>query len=75
MQHLEGNGTPVLYIEHTVLKGYPFPILRRTSSDNIVFLFRSDVGRSPTRFVLRLFSRCRSLFDAFPYVVRTLTNR
>jgi len=21
MQHLEGSGTPVLYIEHTVLKG------------------------------------------------------
>jgi hypothetical protein len=22
MQHLEGSGTPVLYIGHTVLKGY-----------------------------------------------------
>jgi hypothetical protein len=35
----------------------------------------SDVGRLPTRFLLRLFARCRSLSDAFPHVVRTLTNR
>jgi hypothetical protein len=52
----------------------PFPILRQTSSDSTILLFRSDVGRRPTRFLLRLFARCRSLFDAFPHVVRTLAN-
>jgi hypothetical protein len=53
----------------------PFPILRRTSSDSMIFLFSSDVGRRPTRFLLRLFARCRSLSDAFPHVVRILANR
>jgi hypothetical protein len=48
---------------------------RRTSSDSMIFRFRSDVGRRPTRFLLRLFARCRSLSDAFPHVVRTLANR
>jgi hypothetical protein len=28
-----------------------------------------DVGRCPTRFLLRLFARCRSLSDTFPHVV------
>jgi hypothetical protein len=42
-----------------------FPTLRRTSSDNTIFVLRSDVGRCPTRFLLRLFARCRSLSDAF----------
>jgi hypothetical protein len=41
----------------------------------VIFQFCSDVGRCPTRFLLRLFARCRSLSDAFPYVVRTLANR
>jgi hypothetical protein len=53
----------------------PFPTLHRTSSDSMIFQFCSDVGRRPTRFLLRLFARCRSLSDAFPHVVRTLTNR
>jgi hypothetical protein len=53
----------------------PFPILRRSSSDSMIFLFRSDVGRRPTRFLLHLFARCRSLSDVFPHVVRTLANR
>jgi hypothetical protein len=53
----------------------PFPILRRTSSDSIIFQFYSDVGRCPTRFLLRFFARCRSLSEAFPHVVRTLANR
>jgi hypothetical protein len=53
----------------------PFPILRRASSDSMIFLFRSDVGRRPSRFLLRLFDCCWSLFDAFPHVVRTLANR
>jgi hypothetical protein len=34
-----------------------------------------DVGRRPTRFLLRLFARCRSLSDVFPHAVRTLANR
>jgi hypothetical protein len=38
----------------------------------MIFLFRSDVGRRPTRLLLRLFARCRSLSDAFPHVVRNL---
>jgi hypothetical protein len=37
--------------------------------------FRSHVGPRPTRFLLRLFARCRSLSDAFPHVVQTLANR
>jgi hypothetical protein len=53
----------------------PLPILRRTSSDGMIFLFRSDVGRRPTWFLLRLFARFRSLSDAFLHVVRTLANR
>jgi hypothetical protein len=39
------------------------------------FQFRSNVRRHPTRFLLRLFTRCRILSDAFPHVVRTLANR
>jgi hypothetical protein len=54
---------------------WPFPILRQTSSDSMIFLFRSDVGRRRTQLLLRLFACCRSLFDAFPHVVRTLANR
>jgi hypothetical protein len=60
---------------HPPVPFYPFPILRRTSSDSIIFLFRSDVGRRPTRFLLRLFALCRSLSDAFSHVVRILGNR
>jgi hypothetical protein len=37
--------------------------------------FCSDVGRRLTRVLLHLFARCRSLSDAFPYVVRTLANK
>ena len=33
---------------HSVVK--PFPILSRTLSDIMIFLFRSDVRRRPTRF-------------------------
>jgi hypothetical protein len=40
----------------------------------MIFQFCSDNGRLPTRFLLRLFARCRSLSDAFPHVVRTLAN-
>jgi len=39
------------------------------------FLFRSDVGRRPTRFLLCMFAHCRNLSDAFPHVVRALANR
>jgi hypothetical protein len=46
-----------------------------TSSDSTIFQFCSDVGRRPTRFLLRLFARCRSISEAFPHVVQTLANR
>jgi hypothetical protein len=39
------------------------------------FLFRFDVGRCPTRLLLRFFARCRSLYDDFSHVVCTLANR
>jgi hypothetical protein len=58
-----------------ICKAYPFPILRRNSSDSMIFLFCSDVGRRPTRFLLRLFASCRSLSDTFPHVVLSLANR
>jgi hypothetical protein len=38
----------------------------------MIFQFCSDVGRRPTRFLLRLFACCRSMSDPFPHVVRTL---
>jgi hypothetical protein len=65
----------VLYKFNKEKRIQTFPILRQTSSDSMIFMFRSDVGRRPTRFLLRFFARCRSLSDAFPHVVRTLTNR
>jgi hypothetical protein len=37
--------------------------------------FRSYIGPCPKWFLLRLFTRCRSLSDAFPHVVQTLANR
>jgi hypothetical protein len=51
---------------HEIWESSPFPILHRTSSDSMIFLFRSDVGRRPTRFLLRLFACCRNLPDVFP---------
>jgi hypothetical protein len=41
-----------LRIVHLPQMALPFPILRRTSSDIMIFLFLSDVGRRPTRFCL-----------------------
>jgi hypothetical protein len=37
MQHLEGSGTPVLYIRRTVLKGPPSPVSENTNSQNDIF--------------------------------------
>ena len=36
MQHLEGSGTPVLYIGRTVLKGYSAPIIKLTAVGTIL---------------------------------------
>jgi hypothetical protein len=45
------------------------------SRPTMIFLFRSDVGRRSTRFLLRLFARCRSMSDAFPHVVRRFSQQ
>jgi hypothetical protein len=40
-----------------------FPILRRTSSDSMIFLFRSDAGRRPLSEPVRRFSSCSTDFS------------
>ena len=48
MQHLEGSGTPVLYIGRTVLKGYrnmqnvgPFAFIARTARAEDLTVFKT----------------------------------
>jgi hypothetical protein len=67
-------------VQLALLLNPPYLTLRRftqliLSMSHIINPFRSHIGPRPTRFLLRLLARCRSLSDAFPHVVRTLAHR
>jgi hypothetical protein len=57
MQHLEGSGTPVLYIGHTVLKGY---ILLEAMLHETV---KGEMSRPFTVFVNRFYYQMMTEID------------
>jgi hypothetical protein len=69
------QGSVYFFSSINIIMSLTLSFLHRTLSDSMIFEFCSNVGRRPTRFLLRLFALCRSVSDAFLHVVRTLANR